>query len=409
VKSCRASFFVRRRNREAVVEKKSIRDMDPKGKRVFVRVDFNVPLKDGEITDDTRIRAALPTLRDLLERGGSLIVASHLGRPKGKVKPELSLGPVAARLSELLGRPVTMLPDCIGPEVEAAARDAKPGDVVMLENLRFHPEEEKGDEGFAKQLAALADLYVNDAFGTAHRAHASTAVMARFLPSAAGLLVEKEVEVLGRLLEEPERPYVAILGGVKAKIGVLENLMKKVDTLIIGGGQAYTFLKAKGLEIGKSVFDEESFDLAKSILAQTAGGGPQLLLPVDVVVTTELKQEAPRETVSVEQMPAEQMGADIGPETRRRFAEAVSGAKTVFWNGPMGVFEVPALAEGTRAMAQAVAESGAYSVIGGGDVVAAIEQLGFGDEMSHVCTGGGASLEFLEGKELPGIAALEDR
>lgn len=391
------------------MEKKSIRDMDPKGKRVFVRVDFNVPLQDGKITDDTRIRAALPTLRDLLERGASLIVASHLGRPKGEVKPELSLGPVAERLSKLLGRPVTMLSDCIGPEVEAAARDAKPGDVVMLENLRFHPEEEKGDEGFAKQLAGLADLYVNDAFGTAHRAHASTAVMARFLPSAAGLLVEKEVEVLGRLLEEAERPYVAILGGVKAKIGVLENLMKKVDTIIIGGGQAYTFLKAKGLEIGKSVFDEESFDLAKSILAQTASGGPELLLPVDVVVTTELKQEAPRETVSVERMPAEQMGADIGPETRRRFAEAVSGAKTVFWNGPMGVFEVPALAEGTRAIAQAVAESGAYSVIGGGDVVAAIEQLGFGDEMSHVCTGGGASLEFLEGKELPGIAALEDR
>jgi len=392
-----------------VVEKKSIRDMDPKGKRVFVRVDFNVPLQDGKITDDTRIRAALPTLRDLLERGASLIVASHLGRPKGEVKPELSLGPVAERLSKLLGRPVTMLSDCIGPEVEAAARDAKPGDVVMLENLRFHPEEEKGDEGFAKQLAGLADLYVNDAFGTAHRAHASTAVMARFLPSAAGLLVEKEVEVLGRLLEEAERPYVAILGGVKAKIGVLENLMKKVDTIIIGGGQAYTFLKAQGLEIGKSVFDEESFDLAKSILAQTASGGPQLLLPVDVVVTTELKQEAPRETVSVEQIPAEQMGADIGPETRRRFAEAVSEAKTVFWNGPMGVFEVPALAEGTRAIAQAVAESGAYSVIGGGDVVAAVEQLGFGDKMSHVCTGGGASLEFLEGKELPGIAALEDR
>jgi len=420
------------------VEKKSIRDMDPKGKRVFVRVDFNVPLQDGKITDDTRIRAALPTLRDLLGRGAGLIVASHLGRPKGKVKPELSLKPVAERLGELLEleQPVGMVRDYIGPQVDTALTEMKvgrevlmtppsarapgaplpkpsmipvPGDVVMLENLRFHPEEEKGDEGFAKQLAALADLYVNDAFGTAHRAHASTAVMARFLPSAAGLLVEKEVEVLGRLLEEPERPYVAILGGVKAKIGVLENLMKKVDTIIIGGGQAYTFLKAQGLEIGKSVFDEESFDLAKSILAQTASGGPQLLLPVDVVVTTELKQEAPRETVSVEQIPAEQMGADIGPETRRRFAEAVSEAKTVFWNGPMGVFEVPALAEGTRAIAQAVAESGAYSVIGGGDVVAAVEQLGFGDKMSHVCTGGGASLEFLEGKELPGIAALEDR
>jgi len=391
------------------MNKKSIRDINPKGKRVFVRVDFNVPLKDGEITDDTRIRAVLPTLTDLLSRGAALVVASHLGRPKGQVKRELSLEPAADRLSGLLGRPVTILSDCIGPEVEAAARDMKPGDVIMLENLRFHPEEEKGDEGFAKQLAGLADIYVNDAFGTAHRAHASTAVMAKFLPSAAGLLLEREVQVLSHILEDPERPYVAMLGGIKGKIGVLRNLMKRVDTLIIGGGQAYTFLKAKGLDIGKSVFDEESFELAKEILAEAEGGRPQLLLPVDVVVTGELKQDAPRDIAPVEKIPPDQMGADIGPETRKRFAEALTGAKTIFWNGPMGAFEVPALAEGTRAIAQAVAESGAYSVIGGGDVVAAIEQLGFADRMSHVCTGGGASLEFLEGKQLPGIAAIEDR
>ncbi len=389
--------------------KKTTRDIDPKDKRVFVRVDFNVPLKDGEIADDTRIRAALPTLEDLLHRGAALIIASHLGRPKGQVRPELSLAPVAKQLSKLLGRPVSMLSDCIGPEVDAAAQAMKPGSVIMLENLRFHPEEEKGDEGFAKQLASLADLYVNDAFGAAHRAHASTAVIAKFLPSAMGLLMEKEAQVLSGLLTNPERPYVAILGGVKAKIGVLENLMSRVDTLIIGGGQAYTFLKAKGLDIGTSVFDEESFDLAKRILGEAAEGKPQLLLPVDVVITTELKEEAPRETVPVERIPADWMGADIGPETRRQFSDALEGAKTVFWNGPMGVFEIAALAEGTRALAQAVVGSGAYSVIGGGDVVAAIDQMGFAGRMGHVCTGGGASLEFLEGKELPGISALPDR
>ena len=391
------------------MNKKTIRDIAPKGKRVFIRVDFNVPLKGGRITDDTRIRAVLPTVRDLLDRGASLILASHLGRPKGQVKPELSLAPVAKRLEELLGRPVKMLGDCVGPEVEAAAAAMKPGDVALLENLRFHAEEEKGDEAFAKQLAGLADIYVNDAFGAAHRAHASTTVIASFLPAVAGLLVEKEVQVLSLLLESPERPYVAILGGVKGKIGVLDNLMKKVDALIIGGGQAYTFLKAKGLDIGKSVFDEDAFEAAKGVIAEAAGGKPRLLLPTDVVVTTELKEGAPRKTVSVEDIPAEWMGADIGPRTQDQFAEALKGSKTVFWNGPMGVFEIAPLAEGTRAVAQAVADSGAYSVIGGGDVVAAIEQLGFGGSMGHVCTGGGASLEFLEGKELPGIAALQDR
>ena len=391
------------------MNKKTIRDIEPKGKRIFVRVDFNVPLQEGKITDDTRIRAALPTLLDLLDRGASLIVASHLGRPKGQVKPELSLAPVSERLQELLGRPVKMLSDCVGPHVEAAAKAMKPGAVIMLENLRFHPEEEKGDEAFAKQLAGLAQIYVNDAFGTAHRAHASTAVIAKFLPAVAGLLVEKEVAMLTRVLESPERPFAAILGGIKAKIGVIENLMKKVDTLIIGGGMSYTFLKAEGKEIGRSVFDEEHFDMAKRILARAAESGPQILLPTDVVVTTELKEDAPLKVVSVDEIPADWMGADIGPQARQRFSEALKGAKTVVWNGPMGVFEVPALAEGTRAIAQAVAESGAMSVVGGGDSAAAVEQMGFGDKVTHVCTGGGASLEFLEGKELPGIAALQDR
>ena len=401
------------------MSKRTIRDIDPKGKRVFVRVDFNVPLEDGEITDDARIRAALPTLKDLLDRGASLLVASHLGRPKGKVKAELSLAPVAKRLSELLDRPVAMLSDCIGPDVEAAAKAMNPGDVAMLENLRFHPEEEKGDEAFAKQLAGLADLYVNDAFGTAHRKHASTAVIAQFLPAAMGLLMEKEVEVLSKLLQSPDRPYVAILGGVKAKIGVIENLMKRVDTLIIGGGQAYTFLKAKGMEIGGSVFDEESFELTKRILADTADGMPELLLPVDVVVTTPDGVEfepsirrvegAPIETVATDAIPDGRMGVDIGPKTQQLYAEKIAGAKCVIWNGPMGISEIPEFSEGTRAVAQAVLDSSAYSVIGGGDSAAAIEKMGFSDRVSHMCTGGGASLEFLEGKDLPGIAALPDK
>jgi phosphoglycerate kinase len=402
-----------------MMRKKTVRDVDPKGKRVFVRVDFNVPLQDGSIVDDTRIRASLPTLKDLLDRGASLIAASHLGRPKGKVKPELSLAPVARRLGDLLGRPVEMLSDCVGPEVEQAAKALSPGDVVMLENLRFHAEEEKGDEGFARQLAGLADLYVNDAFGAAHRSHASTAVIAKFLPGSMGLLVEKEVEVLTRVLESPERPLVAILGGVKAKIGVLQNLVKRVDALIIGGGQAYTFLKAKGLEIGESVLDRDSFELAKGILSQTAHGKPRLLLPTDVVVTTpdgvefepsiKRVEGVPIRVAASDAIPADMMGVDIGPETRKLFAEEIKSAKCVVWNGPMGITEIPEFREGTRSVAQSLADSEAYSVIGGGDVVAAVQQLGFGEKFNHICTGGGASLEFLEGKELPGIAALPDR
>ncbi len=425
------------------MNKKTIDDIDPRGKRVFVRVDFNVPLEGGRITDDTRIRAALPTLKNLLDRGAALIVASHLGRPKGKPDPALSLAPVAVRLSELLGRPAKMLCDCVGPEVETAVKAMKlggenlssspiagpvpvppyrntyPGDVVMLENLRFHPEEEKGDEGFAKQLAGLADIYVNDAFGAAHRAHASTSVMAKFLPAVAGLLMGKEVEMLTKVLDSPERPFVSILGGVKAKIAVIENLMKKVDTLIIGGGMAYTFLKAQGKEIGKSVLDEENFETAKRILQEAAGGKPKLMLPVDVVVTTpsgvEFKpsikfvEGSPVEVVPTSAIPADRMGVDIGPETRKLYADEIERAKRIVWNGPMGIFEIPAFAEGTRAIAQAVADSDSMSVVGGGDSAAAIEQMGFADRVTHVCTGGGASLEFLEGKELPGIAALNDK
>jgi phosphoglycerate kinase len=401
------------------MNKKTIADIDPKGKRVFVRVDFNVPLEGDRITDDTRIRAALPTLKDLLGRGAALIVASHLGRPKGKPDPAQFLAPVAKRLSELLGKPVKMLSDCIGAEVEAAVKAMKSGDVVMLENLRFHAEEEKGDEAFAKQLAGLADLYVNDAFGAAHRAHASTAVMAKFLPAVAGLLMGREVEMLAKVVDSPERPFVAILGGVKAKIGVIENLMKRVDALIIGGGMSYTFLKAQGKEIGKSVLDEENFETAKRIIEQTAKSGPKLMLPVDVVVTTpdgvtfkpsiKYVEGSPIEVVCASAIPADRMGVDIGPETRKLYAVEIKGAKRIVWNGPMGIFEIPQFAEGTRAVAQAVAESDGMSVVGGGDSAAAIEQMGFGDKVTHVCTGGGASLEFLEGKELPGIAALRDR
>jgi phosphoglycerate kinase len=395
-------------------QKKTVADVDVAGKRVLVRVDFNVPLDDaGQITDDSRIRAAMPTIRLLIERGARVILVTHLGRPKG-VDPRWRLDGVAARLGELLGRPVTKLDDCIGPAVRQAVDGLAPGGVILLENVRFHPEEERNDPAFARELASLADLYVNDAFGTAHRAHASTEGVAHYLPAVAGLLMQKEIEVLGSALANPERPFVALLGGAKVhdKIGVIRNLMEKVDVLLIGGGMAYTFLKAQGREIGKSLLDAESLEIARETLAQASVRSVRLELPDDVVVAQEFREDAPYQVVPVDAIPPEWMGMDIGPATVEKFGEILHGARTVLWNGPVGVFEMPAFAAGTRAMAHALAEvtaAGGTAIIGGGDTAAAVESLGYGDKMSHLSTGGGASLEFLEGKELPGIAALQDR
>jgi phosphoglycerate kinase len=395
------------------MNKKTVRDVDVRGKRVLTRVDFNVPQdENGAITDDTRIVAALPTIRYLKDAGAKVILVSHLGRPKG-VTPKYTLAPVAQRLSELLGQKVPLLPDCIGPEVEAHVSAMQPGDVVLLENVRFHPEEEANDPEFAKQLASLADLYVNDAFGTAHRAHASTAGVAQYLPAVAGFLMEKELDYLGNALTHPKRPFVAILGGakVKDKIGVIRSLLDKVDTLIIGGGMAYTFLKAKGLEVGRSLLDEQNLTFCQEVLEKA---GSKLLLPVDVVVTNanpfEVGEEACQtQVVDVEHIPADWEGADIGPKTIETFSKAVQGAGTVFWNGPMGIFEFAKFAEGTRAVAKALADSGAITIIGGGDSAAAVQQLGFADKMTHISTGGGASLEFLEGRPLPGVVVLQDK
>ena len=391
--------------------KKTVEDIEVSGKRVLVRVDFNVPLEGTRITDDTRIRAALPTIRYLTDRQARVILLSHLGRPKGKVVEELRLAPVARRLGELLGKPVARADDCIGPEVEAAAAKLRPGEVLLLENLRFHPEEEKGDEAFAKQLASLADIYVNDAFGTAHRAHASTTLVAHYLPAVAGFLLQKEIQVLGEALESPRPPFVAVLGGVKVadKIPVVENLIPRVNALLVGGGMAYSFLKAKGLAVGTSVLDREKIDLCRQLMAKAEQAGVRFELPLDVVITPELKEEAPRKTVKVEDIPDGWMGADIGPETVARFGGIIREAKTVLWNGPMGVFEIPPLAAGTLGVAKAMAESGAVTIVGGGDSAAAVEQLGLADKMTHISTGGGASLEFLEGKKLPGVEALNDK
>jgi phosphoglycerate kinase len=394
--------------------KKTVSDVDVRDRRVLVRVDFNVPQDDsGAITDDTRIEAALPTIRCLIERGARVVLMSHLGRPKG-ADPKWTLEPVARRLSELIGQPVRMLADCVGPEVEAAVQALGPGQVVLLENVRFHPEEEKNDLAFAGQLARLGDLFVNDAFGAAHRAHASTEGVTRYLPAVSGFLMAKELEKLGGALENPRRPFAAVLGGAKVsdKIGVIENLLPKVDVLLLGGGMANTFLKAQGLEVGKSLVDPERVDAARETLRRAREEGRRLELPVDVVVTDDFKHPTRVETVPVNAIPADMLAVDIGPETVGRFREALQGAQTVVWNGPMGVFEHPKFAEGTRAVAAAlaeIAEGDANVIIGGGDSAAAVEQMGFAGRMDHISTGGGASLEFLEGKVLPGVAALQDR
>jgi phosphoglycerate kinase len=385
--------------------KLSIRDLALSGKTVFIRVDFNVPLEDGKITSDKRIKASLPTIQYALEQGAGLVLASHLGRPKGKQNPSMSLAPVAARLAELLGRPVIMAPDCVGPEV-AAMRPA-PGSVLLLENLRFHAEEEGNDPGFAQQLASLCDVYVNDAFGTAHRAHASTVGMIQFVPqAAAGLLMDKEIEYLTKATKNPERPCVAILGGAKVsdKIEVIQNLMKVVDQLLIGGAMAYTFLKAKGEPTGNSLVEADKVELAKQLMAEA---GPKLLLPTDHVVAAELKEGAENETVTT--IPDGKMGLDIGAASIAAFEGVIKGAKTIIWNGPMGVFEKPPFDKGTVALAKAVADSGAVSVVGGGDSEKAIKAAGVTAKISHVSTGGGASLEFLSGLELPGVAALTEK
>lgn len=389
------------------LDKKTVRDIDPAGKKVLVRCDFNVPLEDGKITDDRRITEALPTIRLLLEKGAAVILCSHLGRPKG-VTPEFTLAPVAKRLSELLNQDVRLLPDCIGPEVEAACAALVPGQAVLLENVRYHPEEEANDPAFAAQLAALADLYVNDAFGTAHRAHASTEGVAHILPGMAGFLIEKEIEFLGRAVENPKRPFVAILGGakVKDKIAVIESLLPKVDQLLIGGGMAFTFLKAKGYEIGKSLLDETNLEFARNVVQEHSD---KVILPTDVVCASEVSENAATVTVPANSIPADQLGLDIGPATIHSFRNEIVGAGTVIWNGPMGVFEMKPFEAGTREVAQALADSAATTIVGGGDSAAAIDQFGFADKVSHVSTGGGASLEFLEGKVLPGIAALQDR
>jgi phosphoglycerate kinase len=393
--------------------KVTLDDLDCRGQKVFCRVDFNVPLDEQrQITDDTRIRAALPTIRAILAKGGRLILASHLGRPKGSAKPEYSLAPVATYLAGLLGLPVTMAPDSVGPEVEKLIQHMQDGDVLLLENLRFYPGEEKNDPEFCRQLAALADIYVNDAFGTAHRAHASTEGVAKLLrPAAAGYLMEKELKYLGSALAHPERPFVAILGGAKVsdKILVIKALLEKVDTLIIGGGMAYTFLRAQGYPIGKSLVEEDKLELALELLQKAEAHGIGLMLPVDHLVAREFKADAEFQVCGRDAVPPDTLALDIGPETLRMYAETLKRAKTVVWNGPMGVFEFDACAKGTFGVAEALAASSALTIIGGGDSVAAVNRSGLQGQMTHISTGGGASLEFLEGRTLPGVAALTDK
>lgn len=393
------------------MKKQTVRDIAVQGKKVLVRVDFNVPMDaSGQITDDTRIRAALPTIRYLREKGARVILISHLGRPKGQVNPKYSLAPVASHLEKLMGTPVSFVPDCIGTEVKKQVEGLQDGAVLLLENVRFHGEEEKNDPRFARELAAMADIFVNDAFGTAHRAHASTEGVAHYIPAVAGFLMEKEIEVLGKALENPERPFLAIIGGAKVsdKIGVIENLLEKVDGLIIGGGMANTFLKAEGYEMGKSLMEEDKVGLAKTLIEKSKTKKVKLELPVDVVVAREFKADAAFRIEPVSEIKSDEMALDIGPASASEFAARIAEARTLIWNGPMGVFEMEQFAKGTNQVAQAVAQCRGTTIVGGGDSVAAIEKAGLKDKLTHVSTGGGASLEFLEGKTLPGIAALGD-
>ena len=390
--------------------KRSVSDYPVEGKRVLMRVDFNVPLKEGSVADDTRIRAALPTITYLLERGCPVILCSHLGRPKGQVVAELSLAPVAQRLAALLGREVRTVGDCVGPEVETAATELPPGGVLLLENLRFHKEEADNDPEFARRLAGLADVYVNDAFGSAHRAHASTEGVAHYLPAVAGFLMAKELEILGRLLAEPARPFVVVLGGVKVsdKIGVIESMLAKADSVLIGGAMCFTFFKEQDREVGASLVEADKLDVARRALDAAASSACEFLLPADVVVAPEPVAGAPKETVAADAMPAAGMGLDIGPQTIAAYRERIVAAGTVFWNGPMGLFEIADFADGTRTVAEAVASCPGVTVTGGGDTVSALRAFGLEGKVTHVSTGGGASMEFLEGRPLPGVEALLD-
>lgn len=394
-----------------MLNKKTMKDIDVKGKRVFVRVDFNVPMAEGAITDETRIRAAIPTIQYLVEQGAKVILASHLGRPKGEVKEDMRLTAVGVRLAEIMDKPVTKLDESIGQEVEEAVANMQNGDIILLENVRFHAGEEKNDPALAEQFAKLADVYVNDAFGAAHRAHASTEGIAKYVPAVSGYLMQKELDVLGKALSNPERPFTAIIGGakVKDKIGVIESLLEKVDHLIIGGGLSFTFIKAQGYDIGKSLLEEDKIDLAKSFIEKAKAKGVQLHMPIDAVVANEFSKDAETQIVDVDAIPADWMGLDIGPKTAAKYAEVIKDSKLIIWNGPMGVFEMDKFANGTKTVANAMATTTGYTVIGGGDSAAAVEKFEVADKMDHISTGGGASLELMEGKELPGIVALNDK
>ncbi|MFC3041340.1 phosphoglycerate kinase [Virgibacillus xinjiangensis] len=393
------------------MNKKTLHDVDVKGKKVFCRVDFNVPMKDGEVTDETRIKAALPTIQHLVDNGAAVILASHLGRPKGQAVDELRLDPVADRLSKLIGKEVVKTDAVYGDEVNEALSGLHDGEILLLENVRFEAGEEKNDEELAQAFADMADLYVNDAFGAAHRAHASTTGVAEKLPAAAGFLMEKEIDVLGKALENPDRPFTAIIGGakVKDKISVIDNLLDKVDNLIIGGGLGYTFLKAKGYEIGKSLLEEDKIDLANEFMQKAEKNGVNFLLPEDVVVADDFSETANTKEIDIDSIPSDWEALDIGPKTREKYGRIVAESKLIIWNGPMGVFELETFAGGTKAVAEALSETNGYTVIGGGDSAAAVEKFGYAEQMDHVSTGGGASLEFMEGKTLPGVAALNDK